>query len=120
MRNVILLQRNIGDFEIPCAAGCLDVDFAADIFTDEGFADWRRHRNLIPADIGFIRAKQLIFNFFAAINILQADITAENNLGGVQSFETDDIGHGQLVFQLLHPAVEKRLSFFGGRIFRIL
>jgi len=77
MRKLFFSHGNIDNFQITRAAGGLHANFRADVFADQSPSDRRRYGNFILADVGFIRTEQLEFYFLAAVDIFQADVTAE-------------------------------------------
>ena len=56
----------------------------------------------------------------AGVDVLDGHGRAKDRLLAGQALQVDHIGHCQVVFQLLHLAVQEGLPFLGRRVFRVL
>src|SRR5690606_40139362 len=88
---------------------------------DQRARDRRRDRNAALTDVGLVLAGDLIDHPVAFLLVLELDRGAEHHLARVgQRPGIDDLGIGELRFELADPALDEALLFASGVVLRVL
>jgi hypothetical protein len=118
-RLIYLNKFNPENFVGFAAAGCVDLDAVANLFTDQRTGNRRGDGDFTSFDIGFIFADNLIVVSTSVSSSTNSTVAPNFTVLPLKRGDVNNLGPIEHVLKLHHPALIMALLFFGGVIFGV-